>query len=544
MTRIIRAFCSAIVLLTCLSSIKTYALENSQAQDIRLNKAKLLIVQRNTNEAFRLINQNLKGPFHLDTIYFMVEYHYKKKHYLKSYRYLRALAKNVLPKEIIELDNDPNNSEEFVKKIKKITPLKKNESSILQYVANKLFDFYLKKSITPEYLPYILRLAEKYHLINYAFNFRIIDTNYALSKIEISKNNIPKAIFYILQAYTQLRKPNPPEHKITTTELQVVLAEILIKDGLAETGALIMKSASLDDRITPELKEYIQTYSDTIKKSFFNIIYDYQLKMKSNILQVSDLDVENGAQKTSALNHHNHLNIYYQTQINKKYSFIGGLDLVNESTLSQDAKEANFSSISGDFQIKKYKSGNTLSSFNARFDTLSGRDLRSLEFIQERSKQTFSYESFWLTPSGKWQLTIPVYLKQYLDRSSMAFSSSLSYESFNSSRWFRLQYLGEFGIQMEGESLGTTLFTDLNVVNQSKVSSTMDLESYFSLFKQINSNDFLNYQEMTIGINLNYTGREWKQFGLSAGLELKNRSFANDTSFQMVDFNLGGKYNF
>jgi len=536
-----RLFLSVFLFLCCFS---TFALEKSQAQDIRFNKAKIHIHQGSTKEAFLLLNQNLKGPFHLDTVYFLVEYYYEKKQYLKSYRYLRVLANNALSPELKKIKFTPSNKEEYLNRIRKISPLKTSDYSILQYVSNKLYDFYLKKSISSEYLPFILSLAQKYLLICYAHDHRIIDTNYALSKIAVTRNDIPNAIFYILEAYEKLHSKQEIEHVVSSTELQTVLAEILIKDGLAETGALIMRSASLDKNISPELREYLQTYSDTIKKAFFNVIYDYQLKMKSNILQVSDLEESLGAQNTSALNHHNHFNIYYQTQLNRKYSLIGGMDIVNESSLSSSVSEANFTSISTDLKLKKYKSGNTLSSFNARFDILSGRDLPSLTQIQERSQQVFSYERFWLTPHGKWQYVLPFYMKQYSQRNSMALASGVVYESFNSSRWWRLKYQGNMGLQLEGESLGTTLFLDLNISNQSKISKKMNLQSLFSLYKQFNSNDFLNYQQMAFGFYLDYIPSGWKSATLFSSLEFKNRSFTNDTTYQMLDLNIGFKYNF
>lgn len=540
-----RVFLSIILFFVCSLS---YALEESQAQDIRFNKARVLIHKGQKKAAFQLLNENLKGKFHLDTVHFLVEYYYERKFYLKSYRYLRVLANHALPKDLqirikkgnIKLED----RESFIKKVATYNELSPNDLSILQFVANKLYDFHLKKTISPEYLPYLLSLAEKYLLICYAHKYQIVDTHYSLAKIAISRNDIPKAIHSILEAYEYLRETNSVDHKVSSTELQIVLAEILIKDGLAETGALIMKSASLDRNITPELREYIQTYSETIKKAFFNVIYDYQLKFKNNILQVSDFEQERGLENQSALAHHNHFNIYYQNQINRKYSLVAGLDIINESNLSENTEEANFTSLSADFKLKKYKSGNALSSFNLKLDFLSGRDLLSLTEIQKRSQQVFQYERFWLTPNGKWQFHLPLALKQFKNRNAVAIASGLSFESFESSRWWRLKYQGDLGIQQEGESLGTTFYLDTHILNQSKVSKKIDLVSLLSFYKQFNSHEPLNYHQFSAGFYFNQELDFWKSILLSYGVELTNRSISNRSSYQMMDFNVGFKYNF
>lgn len=532
----IRTLCSLILLVLSLSS---YALENSQAQDVRLNKAKVLINQQHIPEAFKLLMQNLKGPFHLDTIHFLIDYNFNKELYIKSFRYLKLLAKRSVPKEIQELHFNPKAPEHFIKIVEKLPKLKAHDYSILEYVAHKLYELYLKKSITPELLPYMLNLSEKYYLICYAHKFRFVDTSYSLAQVALTKKNYPQAISYTLKGYEELEKSPSIEHKVSSSELQVVLAEVLIKDGMAHTGALIMRSAALDQHISPELKEYIATYSKTIEKSYINVVYDYQIKMKNNILQTSKTD----PQQKSAINNHNHLNIYYQSQLSQKYSLVSGLDLINETAFSKDVKEANFTSASADLQLKKYNTGNTVSSFNFRLDTLSGRNLPSLYYIQERSVETLSYSRFWLKPMGKWELLIPLTLKQYRNRKSTAFSAGLSYESYESSRWFRLHYQGLLGLQLEGDALGSTKFADFNITNDSKISPTLDLFSIVTLHKQINANSFLDYRQLTLEMSLSYKSLRWKSLSLTAGFQFKERTFASD-SFQMLDFSLGGKYSF
>jgi len=532
----IRTFCSVTILLL---SISSYALENSQAQDVRLNKAKILINQQRAPEAFKLLMQNLKGPFHLDTIHYLVDYNFDRKLYIKSFRYLKLLAKRSIPKEIQELHFNSKKPESFIKTVEELPKLKAHDYSILEYVARKLYELYFKKSITPELLPYMLNLSEKYYLICYAHQFRIVDTSYSLAQIALTKKDYSKAISYILTGYGELKDTPNIEHKVSSSELQVSLAETLIKDGMAHTGALIMRSAALDQHITPELKEYIATYSKTIEKSYVNVVYDYQLKMKNNILQTDKVTT----QQKSALNNHNHLNIFYQNHLNQTYSLVSGIDVINETALSKDVKQANFTSISADLQLKEYEAGNALSSFNLRIDSLSGRDLPSLYNIQERMVQTLSYSKLWLNPIGKWELILPLSLKQYRDRKSTAFAAGLNFESYESSRWFRLHYQGLVGVQLEGNALGSTKFADLNITNDSKISPTLDLFSIATLHKQINPNQFLDYRQLTLEMNLSYKSLHWDSLSLTTGFHFKERTFANN-SFQMLDFSLGGKYSF
>ena len=126
----------------------------------------------------------------------------------------------------------------------------------------------------------------------------------------------------------------------------------------------------------------------------------------------------------------------------------------------------------------------------------------------------------------------------------MSIASGFAYESFNRSRWIRLKYQGAMGLQMEGESQGTTLYIDANVINHSSIYDNFSVDTLFSYHAQLNSNDFLSYQQSAFGLNFNYAFKDWEKTELTAAIRMANRSVGDDTSYQMYDISLGFKYNF
>jgi hypothetical protein len=291
-----------------------------------------------------------------------------------------------------------------------------------------------------------------------------------------------------------------------------------------------------------------------LNSSFVNVIFNYGIKQKQNINQLSELDYENfenlpnrqGAAKKDALVRAGRLNVFMNRQISDQYNVSGSLDITNESALSKEVDTPNFTNTALELSLKRYKDDNSIFLLDYKFNNLSGRELQSLQFIQPKVTHQLSAGYQWLLKKGLLTLEAPVEFSSFLnERSTNLISIAARYEPLITGRWLAPEYYTTLGRRSEGELFSSSLLFQMGLNNKTQLSADWYLFSYADLYFNHNADKVLSYSELNLGLRATRSLSALKGLGLELGYLMTKRSFSEDVgSFNMNEFTASLTYNF
>lgn len=533
------------------------ALSLEQAQEIRHAKALVMLSQSQNNQALKLLRRNMDGPFHRETFITLARYFFEKKQFTKSFRLYQVLIKRGIGTRVANLNYNHKLKGNFQVVLSKTKKPKLEDLAVVYELAQRYYATYNDRTLPQEFSRSILSLSEKYFSICKHFNFFSGEASLSLARINLINEEFNFALDNLIEAQKLYQSPNRDNHFKEGTlleDIRVLLAETYIKRGQGDVGLLLIRSLSAQSDLDPAIRTYTKNYLKELNSSFVNVIFNYGIKQKQNINQLSELDYENfenlpnrqGAAKKDALIRAGRLNVFMNRQISDQYNVSGSLDITNESALSKEVDTPNFTNTALELSLKRYKDDNSIFLLDYKFNNLSGRELQSLQFIQPKVTHQLSAGYQWLLKKGLLTLEAPVEFSSFLnERSTNLISIAARYEPLITGRWLAPEYYTTLGRRSEGELFSSSLLFQMGLNNKTQLSADWYLFSYADLYFNHNADKVLSYSELNLGLRATRSLSALKGLGLELGYLMTKRSFSEDVgSFNMNEFTASLTYNF
>lgn len=542
------------VFLGVLSAVPCFGITPKQVQDIRYAKAISSFLNEDPKSGLKLLKKNLDGPFHFPTENYLAQYFFEKEEFTKSFRFYQHILRKTYEPEVVNYIFTPKLKKQFIEFIKKRKAPSGTALNTAFEVAEKYFEAYYLKIFPPEFSSNLLELSEKYFLICEENKVKLAATMFYLSKIYFERNQNTDAIKYLEKAKTAF-EDNEEEAKqmgLRLEDIELLYAEALTREGYIDSGTLIMRSLYSRDDISGGTRNYIKTFLNELKTSYFNALFVYQVRNKINAHQLTSEDYSNFSSlpnqqdlsKKDALFHHRRVNLFLNQQLSQRYTVNGNVHFISEKPVDSSVRGPGVDQTGIDIGIKRYRNNTSFYGLDYHFEKVAGRNLSTLRFIQPTLRNSFSPTYYWLTKNSKWKITFPIEFRKYRDeRSGTGLGINFNYSPILSESWFSPSYYGGVGRRSEGDNFSSSFYYNLGLSNSHQIFEDILWHSIADFYNNSNSFEVLSFNELTLSQFLTKPIKGFSKLKVEAEFNWRRRSFSNST-ISSLEFALGGSYNF
>ncbi len=535
-----------IVLFILVLTFQVFAASPTQERmEVNLAKAELALLDGNKKLAFKLLNKNLsKKNFHFPSFVFLADYYIEQGKWSKAVKIYHYLIKHLHDPSVIKLRYSGNISNY-------ISDLPAPNPKVLEVyfsLANLYKSLYGAGRFEEEYKKKLLSLSRKYFEVcdHYKFNLPIV--KYQLGLIKSQQHEVNEAIFDLLEAKDLMSKDGNEEAQEAINQVNLSLAETLIREGHTDAGSLYLKNLYLGRGIPDSLRDYARTFLDSLTFSFFSIGVSGALNYSSNINQKNDTELESFDSEVDyskdGFTVSKNINAFYASPKWKSFSANLVFNYLDEEARNRDLATKDLRNMSSIIEVQYDNFQHSIVKLSYSLSKTYLRDDKDSELEKVSTAHSFSFKYIHTLKSGTISYELPYTINQGTEESTADYGLKLSYIPFWQSRFLSLSYSLSYDNIDEGADATNSNLISASVSNHFNIRPQL---SYFiSLEYDFNSNadTATSYKEFTIDNSLSYSFKRLS--GLAADLNLEKSSKTNGDSEHIGEWtsSLGLSYSF
>lgn len=525
-----------------------HSVEISEIQEVRLAKAELALLDGKEKKALGFINKNLSAKnFHLETFIFLGKYHLSKGKLTKSmkvfYYLIRKLHTSLLTDSYFDYT--------FLDKLQDAPVPSKKALEVYYMIALNYYNVYGEGIYNKKFNQSILYLAQKYFTISRYYQYNLALSNFYLAQIHSKENNTQDAVKRFVEA-RELFQEDTTVKPEQINQLDVLLGEALIRDGLNDAGSMFLKSVYLNPDSNASLKQYANSYLDALGDSYAAVTVSLTSKYDSNLHDLNDAELadfdnsyKESLNSTSGLTMARTLNIFYSKKIAKNWSNITVFNFLDEVAADSKLKMKDVRSYSLGLDFKYDNLIKSAAKIKYNFSQIYLRD--TAESKLEKSTTTHSITPQYIHSLKRGTITWGVpyeHTTQPDSTTQTKLGLSVSYSPYFSSKWISPTTNFEFSNAGEEAGAANSKVIEGSVSNHSLLSDSHSFFSSLSFTKNSNADPDLDYLEYDLDITYNFLIPFLKELYGSVTIERIDRSQSSSEHTASWLLNTGLSYTF
>jgi len=494
-----------------------------EKQEVNLAKAELALLDGKKKLAFKLLKGNLsKKHFHYPSFIFLANYYVEQGKWSRAVKIYHFMIKHLHDPSVIKLRYSGNISEY-------ISDLPAPNPKVLEVyfnLANLYKSLFRAGKFDDEYKKKLLYLARKYFEIcdHYRFNLPIV--KYQLGLIKAQQEQVNEAIFDLIEAKDLMSEEGDEDAQDVINQVNLSLAETLIREGHTDAGSLFLKNLYLGQGIPDSLRDYARTFLDSLTFSFFSIGMSGTANYSSNINQLTDTERESFDSETyieeNGFTLSKNINAFYASPKWNSLSANVVLNYLDDKATNRELATKDLRNFSAITEVKYDNLIHSILKFSYNFSQTYLRPDKESELEKVSTAHSFSLKYIHTLKSGTISYEAPYTINNGTTESTTDFGIKVSYIPFWQSRYLSLSYSLSYDNIGGGEDAENTNQYTGSVSNHFNIRPNL---SYFvSLEYEQNSNvdNSLSYKVLSFENSLSYSFI--KLSGLSADFSLAKSS--------------------